>query len=204
MSSADSILLQLKKLGEQTAAQLAATLGLTSMGVRKHLLQLEEQGLLETLDKIEGRGRPARYWRLTAAGHARYPDRHAEMTAQLLTLLRAQLGEAALESLVIAREGEMLAQYQARLDGLNTTAERLAALAAARSEEGYMAELQAHEQGWLLIEHHCPICSAAKVCQGFCRSELAQFQTLLPEAQVSREQHLLGGDQRCVYLIRQQ
>jgi predicted ArsR family transcriptional regulator len=54
----------------------------------------------------------------------------------------------------------------------------------------------------LLVEHHCPICDAAKECQMFCSTELELFQAALgPNAVVKREQHLLSGDERCVYRV---
>lgn len=202
MSTADQLVLHLKLHGPQSAAALAEELGLTSMGVRKHLQQLTSQGLLREEDRAEGRGRPARYWSLTAAGHARFPDRHAEMTVQLLGLLARQLGPEALEAVVSAREAQMLAAYTQQLQDVQPLAARVAALADMRTAEGYMAEVRAVDGGWQLLEHHCPICHAAEVCQGFCRSELQQFAALLPEAEVVRQEHLLSGGQRCVYLIR--
>jgi predicted ArsR family transcriptional regulator len=59
--------------------------------------------------------------------------------------------------------------------------------------------------GWLLVEDHCPICAAARSCQGFCRSELQLFQEIVgPGASVTREQHLLAGASRCVYRVTPQ
>ncbi|MOA53348.1 hypothetical protein D3C78_1767980 [compost metagenome] len=80
--------------------------------------------------------------------------------------------------------------------------QRLEQLAAIRSAEGYMARVESDGKDWMLIEDHCPICVAARTCQGFCRSELQLFQDIVgPEAQVSREQHLLSGATRCAYRI---
>jgi len=78
------------------------------------------------------------------------------------------------------------------------------ALAALRDREGYMTEVKAAPGGgFLLIENHCPICTAAKTCQGICQSEGQVFQSLMGTgAQVTREEHLLSGDRRCVYSIR--
>jgi predicted ArsR family transcriptional regulator len=57
---------------------------------------------------------------------------------------------------------------------------------------------------WLLIENHCPICSAATACQRLCANELDVFQQALgPDTEVTRESHLLAGARRCVYRIRQ-
>jgi predicted ArsR family transcriptional regulator len=52
----------------------------------------------------------------------------------------------------------------------------------------------------LLVENHCPICAAASVCAGFCRSELETFRAVLG-AKVEREEHILLGARRCAYRI---
>ena len=65
-----------------------------------------------------------------------------------------------------------------------------------------MAEWSHGEDGaYLLIENHCPICAAAAACQGFCRSELALFQTMLAPAQVKRVEYILADARRCAYLV---
>ena len=68
-----------------------------------------------------------------------------------------------------------------------------------------MARLRKEDGGgWLLVEDHCPICSAASACQGFCRSELELFRKLLGNGtEVERVEHLLDGGRRCVYRIRE-
>jgi predicted ArsR family transcriptional regulator len=54
----------------------------------------------------------------------------------------------------------------------------------------------------LLIENHCPICSAATACQGFCRAELEVFQSVLgPDTTIRREEHIVSGGRRCSYRI---
>ncbi|SCK25978.1 Predicted transcriptional regulator, ArsR family [Vogesella sp. LIG4] len=198
----DDVLYRLKTLGAQTAQQLALLTGLTGMGVRKQLLQFQQAGLVCCDERREGVGRPAQYWQLTAAGHARFPDRHGELTAQLLQLMQTQLGSAAVETLIAAREKQAEQHYRQQLNSAGDLAERVKQLAALRAQEGYMAEARADGSGWLLQEHHCPICSAATACQGFCRSELSQFQSLFAGmATVERSEHLLSGGQRCVYRI---
>jgi len=201
MSSQDQILYLLKTRGALTAQVVAEAMALTSMGARKHLQQLQERGLVVVEDRAAGKGRPARYWQLSDAGHGRFPDRHGELTVQLIALLRHSLGESALDALIAAREQQAMASYQARLGATPGLAERLAMLVQVRSEEGYMAECQACEDGWLLIENHCPICAAAQACQGFCRAELQLFQQLLPDAQVGRMEHVLADGRRCVYRV---
>jgi predicted ArsR family transcriptional regulator len=206
MNTPERILLQLKMRGPQTAQALADGLGLTSMGVRRHLDQAQDKGLVESHDSSGKVGRPVRRWSLSEAGHARFPDRHAELTVDLIGQVQALFGPAAMERLIAAREQASEALYRSRLDEVAPDAplaRRVEALARVRDEEGYMAEAQPQEDGGvLLVEHHCPICAAAATCQDFCRSELEVFERVLgPEVKVVRIEHQLGGARRCAYAV---
>ena len=206
MNTPERILLQLKMRGPQTAQALADGLGLTSMGVRRHLDQAQDKGLVESHDSSGKVGRPVRRWSLSEAGHARFPDRHAELTVDLIGQVQALFGPAAMERLIAAREQAGEALYRSRLHEVAPDAplaRRVEALARVRDEEGYMAEAQPQEDGGvLLVEHHCPICAAAAACQDFCRSELAVFERVLgPEVKVVRIEHQLGGARRCAYAV---
>jgi predicted ArsR family transcriptional regulator len=203
MNTQDQILFLLKTRGPSTAQQLAQALDLSSMGVRRHLDAWLEKGLLLTEDRADKVGRPARYWLLSDAGHARFPDRHSELTVQLIAQVRTLFGQSGLDKLITAREQSSETSYQERMAGAKTLSKRLAKLVEARDAEGYMAQLEKQPDGsFLLIENHCPICAAATECQGFCRSELDVFRrTLGPDSQVERVEHVLAGGRRCVYRI---
>ncbi len=202
-TTGERVLYLLKTRGAQTAQVLASELTLTSMGARKQLLTLEEKGLLVSEERSEGIGRPARYWRLSDAGHARFPDRHSDLTLQLINNVRSVFGNDGLDRLIDAREKSSENLYLTRLSGIENPGERIVALARLRHEEGYMAEAQRQSDGsWLLLENHCPICAAATACQNFCRSELALFQRVLgAQVTVVREEHMLAGARRCAYRI---
>lgn len=201
----ERLLYQLKSRGPQTAATLAAACAITPMGAHKQLHALASQGLVTHRDEPQGVGRPRRIWSLTDDGHARFPDRHGDLTVQLIRHLTEHFGEQALETLISAREVEAEIHYRRQLANEVDLPGRLAALARARSQEGYMARAEPTVDGsWLLIEDHCPICAAASQCQGFCRSELALFQRCLgPDVQVRRIEHVLSGGRRCTYSITQ-
>lgn len=206
MNTPERILLQLKMRGPQTAQALADGLGLTSMGVRRHLEQAQDKGLVDSQDSSGKVGRPVRRWHLSEAGHARFPDRHAELTVDLIGQVQALFGPAAMERLIAAREQASEALYRSRLDEVEPgapLARRVEALAQVRDEEGYMAEAQPQADGGvLLVEHHCPICAAAATCQDFCRSELEVFERVLgPEVKVVRIEHQLSGARRCAYAV---
>jgi predicted ArsR family transcriptional regulator len=204
MNTADQVLFLLKTRGPRTAQQLAGLLDLTSMGARRHLEAAQERGLVTFEDVAEKVGRPARRWLLTDAGHGRFPDRHADLTLQLITQVRALFGEEGLDKLISAREQASEAFYRDTIGPDAGLPERVQALALARDVEGYMAEVEAQGDGsLLLVENHCPICAAASDCQNFCRSELEVFQRVLgPACSVVREEHILAGERRCAYRIK--
>lgn len=205
MNTAEQTLFLIKTRGPQTAQQLAALLDLTSMGARRQLEAWQEKGMLTYEDVADKPGRPSRRWMLTEAGHARFPDRHADLTVQLIDQVRQLFGDAGLDRLIASREQISEQQYRQHLQGARALPDRVAALVRARTVEGYMAEVQTRADGaLLLIENHCPICAAARQCQQFCRSELDLFQRVLgSECSVGRVEHMLNGARRCVYVIKQ-
>ncbi len=202
-TSQDKILYQIKRLGPQSVKSLAETLDVTTMGVRQHIAQLAADGLIEALpEEPQPRGRPAKPWKLTEKGHQRFPDAHAQVTVDLILSVRELLGESAMDKIIEKRTGETFELYRRELEKHRTLAGKISQLARLRTNEGYMAEVLEQEGEFILSEHHCPICVAAKSCQGFCRSELDVFQKLFDgSAIVVREDHILNGARRCSYRI---
>jgi predicted ArsR family transcriptional regulator len=103
----------------------------------------------------------------------------------------------------VSREKAIEERYRTALSSRQRLPQKVARLAELRSEEGYMAGWKALPDGtFLLFENHCPICAAARFCQGFCRSELRIFAAVLgEEAQIERYEHILAGARRCAYRI---
>lgn len=200
--AADRFLILLKTRGPQTAADLGKAAGVTAEAARQQLSRLAAAGLVAATSQPRGVGRPAQTWGLTEAGNARFPDAHAQLTAQLIGSIRTQLGEDVLDRLIDARAAESKAAYEAALAGVADLGKKVARLAAARTREGYMAESQKKGEGYLLVENHCPICVAATACQGFCRAELDTFRQVLgPDTSVERTEYIVNGDRRCAYRI---
>lgn len=201
--SADRILYQLKTSGPRAIGDLGESLGITAEAARQHLVRLQDQGLVETSEERQPKGRPKKLWRLTASGHARFPDRHGQLTVDLISAVRATFGEDGLDRLIAAREADSLRYYAGAVAGAGTLAERVERLAEARDREGYMAEWTEEEDGsLLLVENHCPICAAAATCQKFCRTELDIFNTVLgPDCTVERCEYVLDGGRRCAYRV---
>ena len=205
MSSDNSnkLLYTLKSRGPLGTSTLARALGITEVGVRQHLAKLHAEGLVGFEDQAGEVGRPKRMWRLTAKGHARFPDTHGDLTVSLIEGIRSVFGEAGLNRLIEARQEAGVATYRQALEPHPDLGDRVGVLARLRTVEGYMAEFEMQGDGsFLLIENHCPICAAAKTCQGFCRSELELLRAAFgADMSVTRQEHLLSEGRRCVYRI---
>lgn len=202
-TTTDRILFRLKTRGPQAIADLGVAFGVTSEAVRQLLVKAEADGLVTYEDRREGRGRPKRLWRLTEVGHARFPDRHSDLTIGLLDAVRAEFGDAGLDRLIERREIDQRETYRAAVARARSLEGKVKALAELRDREGYMAEWRRDDDGSLvLIENHCPICAAAARCQNLCRSELRIFEDALgPAARVERTDHVLAGARRCAYRV---
>lgn len=197
----------LKQEGPQDAAALARRLGISAMGVRQHLYDLEGEGLVthEAEARLPGHkvvGRPAKLWALTPAADRFFPDGHAEFTVGLINSMKQAFGNDGLDKILKVRAREQVGAYKARIDKQPSLPKKLKTLAEIRTEEGYMAEVTKTNGGYLLIENHCPVCSAASACTNLCKLELEVFQKSLGrEHDVKRIDHILAGARRCAYLV---
>jgi len=202
-----AVLSLVKRFGPVSADALAGRLKLTSMAVRQHLQSLEHEGLVRyTEKKANGRGRPSKLWSTTSASDARFADAHSALASDLVFQMRKMFGERGLDRILKLRTAAQEKSYRAEMEPKRSLETRLKALARIRDREGYMAEVRRDPEtgDLLLVENHCPVCAAARICTGLCREELALFERVLGRGvRVERLTHILVGAGRCTYRIRE-
>lgn len=193
----------LKQEGCLDAEALASRLEITAMAVRQHLYALQDEQLVTFQEEPRPMGRPAKLWQLTPAADRFFPDGYAELTLSLLNSVQEAFGEAGLDRLLEVRTQQQLDSYSQQMKGKRSLKQRLHKLVEIRTNEGYMAEVQAQADGsFLLIENHCPICAAANACTGLCAKELEIFQAVLGDkVNIQRVEHIVAGERRCAYQI---
>lgn len=196
----------LKTEGPIDSAKLAERLGLTAMAVRQHLYVLQREGLVSAEERPVPIGRPAKFWRLTREADRLFPEAYAELSVALIDSVKDAFGDEGLERVLTSRCARQRTDYGKRIKPADPLKRKLQELAKVRTEEGYMAEVKSEGEGsFLLIENHCPICAAANACQGFCATELDLFRSVLGSGvSVERAEHIISGDQRCVYRVKPQ
>lgn len=209
----DQILHLLKMQGAQTATSLAAQLQLSPMAIRQHLQTLKAAHWVTYQEERRALGRPVKLWQLTPDSLHRFPDSHPDLMVDLLRSIEAVFGSAGLDRLLSDRSQRQIQTYRLRLTELADHhnwqqphwQQQVKMIAQIRTQEGYMAEvIEQAEDTLLLIENHCPICIAAQTCPKLCSTELEVFRSVLGTAvTVERVEHILQGDRRCAYRVRQ-
>ena len=196
-------ILQLLKLkGLVTADELSQALKITSMGVRRHLITLERDGLIKYKTEQRGMGRPSYVYALTELGDELFPRTYSQFVNSFLDAIKALDGEGGMERIFEKRTEWLEAQYHARLIDKDLE-NQVKELAYIRTEEGYMADWEKlNENTFILREHNCAICQVARHCSYACSYELELFRRVLKEAEVTREKHIMKGDLTCTYVIR--
>lgn len=191
------ILLALKKSGGLTAGELSELLGMTAMGIRRHLTTLERDGLVMFDSQQRGFGRPSYLFELTPQAENLFPKTYHILTNELL----GYLDEEELARIFERRTQRRIRIGRARLSGLEPD-EKVVELARLLDEEGYLAE--AEQTGPRSHRIHLFNCALHEIAFRFrqnCSSELDLIRALLPEADVQREQYIMNGDASCSYLI---
>ena len=205
MTTRRNILLLLRKNPGMTVTEMAAELGLTGMGVRRHLDALDSEGLVEATDSTHhGRGRPASGWRLSAAGLEVFPRRYDAIALDLLEDITEHAGPDAVAAVFARRTDKLVADYETALGDCDTLEERVAGVAQIRDDAGYLAEWAKGPEGELVLtENNCAVHKVAERHPAVCAMELNLIRRVLgPEVEVTRVAHTMAGDAVCSYCIR--
>lgn len=186
----DRVCRQVLSRGPVTAAELADALGLTPAAVRRHLDQLEAEGLVTTWDQAgtpgpRPRGRPARRWVVTSTGHAAMSTAYDDLAGAALRYLESVAGPQAVREFAESRVAGLEARYAPTVDAAGQDSRsRAEALAAALAADGYAASTRSVQVGGVslgtqLCQGHCPVQQVAEQFPQLCDAETEAFSRLL-------------------------
>jgi len=208
----DRVLQAISERGPVTAATLAEELGLTATAVRRHLENLTEAGLItsrESAHAHRGRGRPARAYVVSDAGHQALESDYDHLASEALRFLAREAGPDAVRRFAQARVGELEQRYAAELAQAGADpAARVDALVAALTRDGFAASARPVGEpgtrtpltGIQLCQGHCPVQHVAREFPAFCDAETDAFSRLLG-VHVQRLATLAHGDHVCTTFV---
>ncbi len=223
-SSKRDILELLLKQGEATAQTLADALDISPQAIRRHLKDLEAEGLIEHHAVQVGMGRPQHVYELSAKGRDRLPrtldqttsDGYGNFVLSLLDTLADTVGPDQMGS-ILQKQWERKALEYRKQVGNGSLQERVANLVALRQAEGYMAEWYVVDEAipangiqssdrpaqpqFMITEYNCAIHGIVESFPSVCSHELEMFEMALQNCTVERTHWLVNGEHRCGYLI---
>jgi DeoR family suf operon transcriptional repressor len=205
-STKQDILQHLLRESQGTAQELAEALAISPQAIRRHLKELEADGLIEHQPIQQGMGRPQHIYTLSQKGRDRAPHRYREFAVSFLDTLAETVGKEQVSEVLRKQWQRKGSEYRQRLQG-NTLQEKVASLVQLRKDEGYMAEfhpVKDSQEVFFLVEHNCAISEVAESYPSVCGHELEMFAMVLPECKVERTQWIIDGEHRCGYLIQAQ
>ena len=198
-STKSRVLHILRGQGGGTAQDVAGALEVSVPAVRRHLMDLEADGLLESqVHRPGGRGRPQHVFRVSNKGESHFPKNYAELCGDILEHIQSLYGAGAVLSVLNERNRKLLELWQPRIDG--DLEQRLVALCELLNELGCDASIETDGVDWLLSQGNCPSLEVSKRFEELCHSEAALYASLLG-ATVTREARVLEGAAACLYRI---
>lgn len=191
----------LKRQGAMTVQELSEQLGLTSMGIRRHLLVLQKEHTVQVSLIRNRRRKPVSAYRLTQEAERLFPTAYDSLALELMQGVSELFGEDYLCKLLRQQSEKQLSRYQP-IDEAGELEQRIEALVRIRRQEGYLPRAERMENGdFVLEEAHCPVLRAAVAYDGLCRCEVQLLADVLG-AQVDRLACMAEGDERCRFCIK--
>jgi len=199
-STQQRVMSSILKYGPSTASELSRRLGLTPAGIRRHLDVLLASGKVQAREQrvygARGRGRPARVFALTDAGRATFYSAYDDLAISALEFLSEAGGEDAVSKFAQSRIAQVEDRYRDNVDNAAPGTTPADALAAALTEDGYVASTLPSATGEQLCQHHCPIAHVAERFPQFCEVETEMFSRVLG-VHVQRLATIAHGDGVC-------
>ena len=190
----------LLEAGPITAGEIGERLGISAAGVRRHLDALlaagEAQANPAASWQQHGRGRPAKRYRLTAAGRAKLGHTYEDLAAAAMRQLREIGGDEAVRTFARRRIDTILEGVFDGADDVEATAERVAA---ALTKAGYATtttRMKGPIDGIQMCQHHCPVSHVAEEFPELCQTERDAFAEILG-THVQRLATIVNGDCAC-------
>jgi len=193
------VLVGLKKGQPLTAKELAEQFGVTPNALRRHLKELEAEGLVRYRREVRGVGGPVFAYTLTEHGERLFPRSYDTVLGEALEMVREQFGTAGVVELFRRRWEEIAERHKPELASLPLH-ERATRLAQLLTSLGYMAEATSGVPA-TLVEHNCTIRAVVDRFPEVCAAEQRFIQEVLG-VEVTRQAHMAKGANCCEYCLQ--
>ncbi len=197
----DAVVNLLVEDGPLTAGEIGERLGISAAGVRRHLDALNSAGDIEVAStgfgqrRGRGRGRPAKWFQLTAEGRGKMRHAYDDLAGAAMRKLRDLGGHDAVAEFARERVERIVADVSPSADPV-TVSDTVEEIADALTSAGYATNTRQVGNGIQICQHHCPVAHVATEFPELCEAETAVFTELLG-THVQRLATIANGDCAC-------
>ena len=193
------ILLELKRAQPLTAKELADAFAVSANAVRRHLKELEAEGLVAYAREQRGTGAPTNTFRLTDNGEALFPTQYGEALTDVLASIARNSGREAVKALFAQRFRAHAERLRSALTDASLE-EKVAAVVELLSQQGFMAAWSVEANQVKLAEHNCAVRAAAEQFPEICAAEVDFLREVL-HSNLQRDSYIPDGCNACEYSI---
>jgi DeoR family suf operon transcriptional repressor len=193
------ILLELKRTQPATAKELAGVFHVSANAVRRHLKELEAEGLVLYGREQRGTGAPTFTYRLSSNGEALFPTQYGQALTDVLSLIARNSGRDVVREMFAERFRTQAERLRSELAD-STLQEKVEAVVTVLSEQGFMAAWTVESGKLRLAEHNCAVRSAAEQFPEICAAE-ADFLRDVLQSEIQRDSYIPEGCNSCQYSI---
>ncbi|SHG42261.1 helix-turn-helix transcriptional regulator [Ornithinibacillus halophilus] len=196
------ILTVLKKDHQLTIDELVDHFTISEVAIRRHIHELEKQGLIKKNTIKQKIGRPYYTYELTKEGHQTFPNQYEKLPVELLQDLEELHGEQAVADVLRRRMEREKKEFETRIS-TDDFDQKVKEVAEIQDEKGYMVEISKDEEGnYEMKNFNCPISNIASCYKQVCSNEKTVFSEIFRDSEVVTQTCITSGDSFCKWMIK--
>ena len=206
-TSRAAILRLMKDEGYVSIPLVAEALGVSHEAARKHVVELQRSGWIDTdcspeeARRREGApGRPPVRYCLTAKGDHLFPKKYPELLIQFLDTIAGEGGADAVKAVLARLTDERVAELEPRIASAPMR-RKMTALEAIYREGDPFARAEKRGDDYVLVERNCPYLDFAMERPAICSTTVSTLRRLTG-CEIVRERRFQDGDGRCEFHVR--
>ena len=181
---------------------IACAVGVSKVGIRRHLDLLSRDGLISFETEQRERGRPGRVYFLTDKAELLFPNSYKALALGVIQKVGIEFGQQAVSTVLRKQSDDVSNGLKPAMHGLSFD-KKVKRLSILVDERGYNVSIRRMRDGsYLWKQRNCPLLAVANVYCQLCDEELRVYRELL-ETEVVRDCRIAAGAGSCDYRIAQ-
>lgn len=197
----------MKEEGFVSIPRIARVIGVSHEAARKHVVELQRSGWIETdcgpeeaKRRQSAPGRPPVRYCLSERGDHLFPKQYAELLIKLLDTIAAEGGADAAAAVLARITDERVAALEPRM-AAKPMSRRMGTLQAIYRDGDPFADVEKRGGDYVVVERNCPYLSFAMERPDICSTTVSTLRRLTG-CEVVRERRFQDRDGRCEFHVR--